>query len=121
MSYYDVKDAELAEAGKNKIEWAAQTMPVLRQIKERFAKEKPLQGRNIACCLHVTTETAYLMQTLKAGGAQVALAASNPLSTQDEVAASLAIHDKIPVFAIKGEDEKTYYRHISALWKPPLT
>ena len=115
MSYYDVKDAGLAEAGKNKIEWAAQTMPVLRQIKERFAKEKPLQGRNIACCLHVTTETAYLMQTLKAGGAQVALAASNPLSTQDEVAASLAIHDKIPVFAIKGEDEKTYYRHISAL------
>lgn len=115
MSYYDVKDAGLAEAGKNKIEWAAQTMPVLRQIKERFAKEQPLKGRNIACCLHVTTETAYLMQALKAGGAQVALCASNPLSTQDEVAASLAINDKIPVFAIKGEDEKTYYRHINAL------
>lgn len=114
MSYYDVKDTGLAEQGKNRIEWAAQTMPVLRQIKERFEKEKPLQGKTLAACLHVTSETAYLMQTLKAGGAQVALCASNPLSTQDDVAASLAINDKIPVFAIKGEDDQTYYRHIRA-------
>ncbi|MBI4125257.1 MAG: adenosylhomocysteinase [Deltaproteobacteria bacterium] len=114
MSYYDVKDTKLAEAGKNRIEWAAQTMPVLRKIKERFEKEKPLAGKTLAACLHVTSETATLMQTLKAGGAQVCLCASNPLSTQDDVAASLAIHDKISVFAIKGEDDKTYYRHIHA-------
>lgn len=114
MSYYDIKDPSLAEAGKKRIEWAAQTMPVLRQIQARFAKEQPLKNIKMAACLHVTSETAYLMQTLKAGGAQVTLCASNPLSTQDDVAASLAIHDKISVFAIKGEDEKTYYRHIFA-------
>lgn len=123
MSYYDIKDAKLAESGKNRIEWAAQTMPVLRIIQERFAKEKPLAGKTLAACLHVTTETAFLIKTLKAGGATVTLCASNPLSTQDDVAASLAIHDQIPVFAIKGEDEKTYYRHIHACLelKPQIT
>lgn len=123
MATYDIKDAGLADAGKLKIEWAAQTMPVLTQIKSRFAKEKPLQGVRIGACLHVTTETAYLMQTLKAGGAEVAICASNPLSTQDEVAASLAVHDKISVFAIKGEDNNTYYRHIEQCveTKPQLT
>lgn len=114
MSTYDIKDPKLADAGKSRVEWAAQTMPVLRKIKARFEKEKPLAGKTLAACLHVTTETAYLMQTLKAGGANVSLCASNPLSTQDDVAATLAIHDQIPVFAIKGEDEKTYYRHIHA-------
>ncbi len=109
---FDVKDLSLAERGKKRIEWASQAMPVLRSIKERFEKEKPLKGINISACLHVTTETAYLMQTLKAGGALVSLCASNPLSTQDDVAASLVVHDEIPVFAIKGEDRETYYRHI---------
>lgn len=120
MSYYDIKNPALADEGKSRIEWASQTMPVLRQIRERFEKEKPLKGIRLAACLHVTTETAYLMQALKAGGASLALCASNPLSTQDDVAAALAIHDKIPVFAIKGEDDKTYYRHIfSALETAP--
>ena len=123
MSKYDIKDATLAEAGRLKIEWAAQTMPVLSQIKQRFAKEKPLQGVRVGACLHVTTETAYLMQTLKAGGAEVTLCASNPLSTQDEVAASLAVNDSLAVFAIKGEDNKTYYRHIEQCLesKPQIT
>ena len=114
MAHYDIKNPALAEDGKNRIEWAAQTMPVLTQIKERFEKEKPLKNLKVAACLHVTTETAYLMKTLKAGGADIVLCASNPLSTQDEVAASLAINDNIPVFAIKGEDDQTYYRHIMA-------
>ena len=109
---YDIKDATLAKEGLLRIEWANQSMPVLNNIKKRFAKEKPLKGKRIAACLHVTTETASLMQTLKAGGAKVILCASNPLSTQDDVAASLVKHDKIPVFAIKGEDHKTYYHHI---------
>src|SRR5271156_2394560 len=109
---YDVKNLALAEAGKLKIEWAEREMPVLRLIKERFTKEKPLTGVNIAACLHVTAETANLMLTLKAGGAKVALCASNPLSTQDEVAASLVKHAGIPTYAIKGEDRKTYYNHI---------
>ena len=95
-----------------RIEWANQSMPVLNNIKKRFAKEKPLKGIRFAACLHVTTETASLMQTLKAGGAKITLCASNPLSTQDDVAASLVKHDKISVFAIKGEDNKTYYKHI---------
>lgn len=111
---FDIKDRGLAEKGKLRIEWAAQSMPVVRSIQKRFAEEKPLQGLKVAACLHVTTETATLVQALKAGGAEVRLCASNPLSTQDDVAASLSIHDEIPVFAIKGEDKETYYRHIHA-------
>jgi len=111
---YDIKDIKLAKEGLLRIEWADQSMPVLNNISKRFAKEKPLKGIRIAACLHVTTETASLMQSLKAGGARVALCASNPLSTQDDVAASLVKHDKIPVFAIKGEDNKTYYKHINS-------
>jgi adenosylhomocysteinase len=112
---YDVKNVQLAKDGQLRIEWAAQSMPVLNRIRQRFAKEKPLAGFKLAACLHVTTETAALMQTLKAGGASVALCASNPLSTQDDVAASLVKHDRIPVFAIKGENHKTYYTHINAV------
>src|SRR5512137_384879 len=111
---FDIKDKGLAEKGRLRIEWAAQSMPVLRSIMERFAVEKPLKGIRLAACLHVTTETATLAQTLKAGGAEVYVCASNPLSTQDDVAASLVVHDEIPVFAIKGEDKDTYYRHIHA-------
>jgi adenosylhomocysteinase len=111
---YDIKDVKLAKEGLLRIEWANQSMPVLNNIGKRFAKQKPLKGIRIAACLHVTTETASLMQTLKAGGARVALCASNPLSTQDDVAASLVKHNKIPVFAIKGEDHKTYYNHINS-------
>ncbi len=120
---YDIKDIKLAKDGLLRIEWANQSMQVLNNIKNRFAKEKPLKGVSIAACLHVTTETASLMQTLKAGGAKITLCASNPLSTQDDVAASLVKHDKISVFAIKGEDNKTYYKHIhSALdIKPQYT
>ena len=111
----DIKDIELADAGARRIEWAAQSMPVLRRIRERFAEQQPLAGVVVGACLHVTTETAELMRTLKAGGASVYLCASNPLSTQDDVAASLVAHDAIPVFAIKGEDHKTYYSHINAV------
>jgi len=120
---YDVKDAGLAEKGRLRIEWAARSMPVLKQIRERFVKEQPLKGVTLAACLHVTTETASLAATLKAGGADVFLCASNPLSTQDDVAASLAVHDQIPVFAIKGEDTATYYKHIHAVLdaKPHIT
>ena len=120
---YDIKDLSLAHSGKLRIEWAAQNMPVLALIEERFKKERPLEGVRIAACLHVTTETAQLMKTLKAGGAEACLCASNPLSTQDDVAASLVQHDKIPVFAIKGEDNETYYSHIEAVLdtKPQLT
>ena len=112
---YDVKDLKLAKDGKLRIEWAKQSMPVLERIKARFSREKPLKGIRLAACLHVTTETAALMQTLKAGGADLSLCASNPLSTQDDVAASLAKHDKVPVFAITGENNKTYYKHIHAV------
>jgi len=112
---YDVKDIKRAKDGKLRIEWAAQSMPVLNRIRARFAKEKPFKGVRLAACLHVTTETAALMQALKAGGANIALCASNPLSTQDEAAASLVKHDQIPVFAIKGENHKTYYAHINAV------
>jgi len=112
---YDVKDINLAADGALRIEWANQSMPVLNRIRQRFEKEKPLQGIRIAACLHVTTETASLMQTLKAGGAEVFLCASNPLSTQDDAAASLVKNDGIPVFAIKGEDSKTYYKHIRSV------
>jgi adenosylhomocysteinase len=120
---YDVKDLKLAEKGKLRIEWANQSMPVLNIIRKRFEKEKPLKGVRLAACLHVTTETASLMQTLKAGGAEVVICASNPLSTQDDVAASLVKHDKIPTFAIKGEDGKTYYKHIMSVLdiKPQMT
>ena len=111
---YDVKDIKLAEQGKLKIEWAEASMPVLRLIKKRFKREQPLKGMRVTACLHVTTETANLMKTLQAGGAEVRLCASNPLSTQDDVAASLVEHDGIAVFAIKGEDNKTYYRHIQS-------
>ena len=120
---YDVKDLGLAEKGKFRIEWAGMHMPVLALIRERFAREKPLQGMRISACLHVTTETANLMLTLKAGGASVVLCASNPLSTQDDVAACLVKEYGIPVFAIKGEDKETYYRHVhSALdHRPNIT
>jgi adenosylhomocysteinase len=120
---YDIKNIGLAAEGKKKIEWAERSMPVLRQIRERFTKEKPLQGLNIAACLHVTTETANLMRTLKAGGARVTLCASNPLSTQDDNAAALVKHFDIPVYAIHGENNKTYYKHINQALdtKPHLT
>ncbi|MBP1703485.1 MAG: ahcY [Chloroflexi bacterium] len=114
MENYDVKDIKLAEGGRRRIEWAEREMPVLRLIMERFAKERPLQGMRISACLHVTTETANLMNTLHMGGADVVLTASNPLSTQDDVAASLVTHFEIPVYAIKGEDHVTYYKHINA-------
>jgi adenosylhomocysteinase len=104
----------LAEGGRRRIDWANREMPVLKLIRERFVKERPLEGIRIAACLHVTTETANLMQTLHDGGADVVLTASNPLSTQDDVAASLVTHFEIPVFAIKGEDNVTYYKHINA-------
>ncbi len=111
----DIRDQGLAEKGRKRIDWAAGSMPVLTAIKERFGREKPLAGRCIAACLHVTTETAVLMQALKAGGADVHLCASNPLSTQDDVAACLVVHDGIDVNAIHGEDRDTYYRHIHAV------
>lgn len=111
---YDIKDINLAEAGKKRIEWAEGDMPVLALVKERFAKEKPLQGRKMSACLHVTAETANLARTLQAGGADLVLCASNPLSTQDDVSAALVKEYGIPVYAIKGEDEKTYYNHIRA-------
>ena len=111
---YDIKDIGLADRGAGRIEWAEQQMPVLRLVRKQFKKEQPLKGVRVAACLHVTTETASLILTLKAGGAEAALCASNPLSTQDDVAASLVAHHQIPVFAIKGEDQRTYYRHITA-------
>jgi adenosylhomocysteinase len=111
----DVKDLGLAEKGRARVEWADQEMRVLAQIRERFEKEKPLAGVRIGACLHVTTETANLMRTLVAGGAEVALCASNPLSTQDDAAAALCEYEDIDVFAIKGEDNETYYRHINAV------
>ncbi|HSM55944.1 MAG TPA: adenosylhomocysteinase [Candidatus Sulfomarinibacteraceae bacterium] len=111
---YDVKNTDLAPGGRLRIEWAEQEMPVLRGIRERFKKERPLAGVRVSACLHVTTETANLMHTLQTGGADVVLTASNPLSTQDDVAAALVAHYEIPVFAIKGEDNETYYKHIHA-------
>jgi adenosylhomocysteinase len=117
---FDVKDTSLAAEGRLRIQWAAQEMPVLSLIRERFEKEKPLAGVKLSGCLHITTETANLAQTLAAGGADLVLCASNPLSTQDDVAASLVAYDEIPVFAIKGEDNDTYYQHIrSALEHGP--
>ena len=119
----DVKDIALSARGKSRIEWAAKEMPVLRLIRERFAKDKPLEGIRMSGCLHITTETANLASSLKAGGADLVLCASNPLSTQDDVAAALVHEYGIPTFAIKGEDEETYYRHINAVLdhKPQMT
>lgn len=110
----DIADIQLAEKGRMRIEWARQSMPVLLLVKERFGQTQPLKGIRISACLHVTTETANLMDTLKAGGAEVRLCASNPLSTQDDAAASLVKHLGVPVFAIKGEDKETYYRHLES-------
>jgi adenosylhomocysteinase len=123
MKKYDIKDKKLAKKGRLRMEWAGKNMPVVRMIEERFRKEKPLKGVRVGACLHVTTETANLMVALKAGGVQIRLCASNPLSTQDDVAASL-VHDfDIPVFAINGEDHTTYYRHINSVldMKPHVT
>lgn len=119
----DVKDIRLAESGRQHVQWAEMEMPVLRQIRKRFLKEKPLKGLRVSACLHVTSETANLALTLRDGGADLALCASNPLSTQDDVAAYLAGAEKIPTFAIKGEDQKTYYSHITSALenKPNLT
>ncbi len=123
MSNYDIKDINLAEGGVRRIEWAEREMPVLRLIRERFEKEKPLKGVRLSACLHVTTETANLARTLVAGGADLVLTASNPLSTQDDVAAALVNRYEVPTFAIKGEDNATYYKHIAAALdhKPHMT
>ncbi|MEW6263887.1 MAG: adenosylhomocysteinase [Thermodesulfobacteriota bacterium] len=120
---YDVKDMGLAAKGQNRIEWAGQSMPVLHLIRKRFLREKPLKGVRLGLCLHVTTETANLARALKAGGAEVYVCASNPLSTQDDVAAALVKFDKVPTFSIKGEDTQTYYQHINAVLdaKPMIT
>ena len=120
---YDVKDLSLAPRGVLRIEWAEREMPVLRLIRERFARERPLEGVRVGACLHVTTETANLMRTLKAGGAEVALCASNPLSTQDDVAAALVVEYGVPTFAVKGEDRDTYYAHMQAVidTRPQIT
>ncbi len=120
---YDIKDIKLANKGALRIEWARNNMPVLALVAERFKKEKPLKGLKVAACLHVTTETGVLMEVLKAGGANLAVCASNPLSTQDDVASSLVKNLKVPVFAIKGEDTKTYYKHIRSVLatKPDVT
>ena len=119
---YDIKDINLAEQGRKKAEWASKEMPVLKQIKERFLEEKPLKNLKISGCLHVTSETANLALTLKSGGANFSLCASNPLSTQDDIAAYL-VSENIPVFAINGEDKKTYYKHINSVVeeKPNIT
>lgn len=123
MENFDIKDKSLAEGGRRRIKWAEREMPVLRSIHERFVKERPFDGIRMSACLHVTSETANLMKTLQAGGADVVLVASNPLSTQDDVAASLVMHNEIPVHAIKGEDNVTYYKHINAAidHKPHVT
>jgi adenosylhomocysteinase len=123
MSNYHVKELSQAEGGRRRIDWAEREMPVLRLIRERFAKERPLAGVRVSACLHVTAETANLMHTLQLGGADVVLTASNPLSTQDDVAASLVTHYEIPVYAIKGEDHVTYYKHLNAALdhKPQMT
>ena len=114
MENFDIKSLDLAEGGRRRIDWAEREMPVLRTVMERFTRERPFEGIRMSACLHVTTETANLMKTLQAGGADVVLTASNPLSTQDDVAACLVSHYEIPVFAIKGEDHATYYKHINA-------
>ena len=112
---FDIKNADLAPGGRLRIEWADQEMPVLRGIRQQFGESRPFAGLRIGGCMHVTTETANLMATLQSGGADVVLCASNPLSTQDDVAASLVSHFEIPVFAIRGEDNETYFKHIDAV------
>jgi adenosylhomocysteinase len=123
MENFDIKDKTLAEGGRRRIKWAEREMPVIRSIYERFIKERPFEGIRMSACLHVTSETANLMKTLQAGGADVVLVASNPLSTQDDVAASLVMHNEIPVYAIRGEDNVTYYKHINTAidHKPHIT
>jgi len=120
---FDIKDMKLAEKGRLRIQWAAQEMPVLDLIEQQFREERPLDGLRVSACLHVTAETANLMRVLQAGGADVVLTASNPLSTQDDVAAALVAYNEIPVFAIKGEDNETYYQHLQAALdhRPQLT
>ena len=120
---YDIRDINLADQGRLRIEWAGMSAPVLGLIRERFTRKRPLEGLRVSACLHITTETALLLRTLKAGGAEVAACASNPLSTQDDVAAALVADDEIPIFAIKGEDHATYYDHILSALKhgPRLT
>jgi len=120
---FDIKDIDLAEQGRFRIQWAAREMPVLALLEERFRKERPLAGLRLSACLHVTSETANLMRVLQAGGADVVLCASNPLSTQDDVTAALVAHQEMPVYAIKGEDNETYYQHIQAALdhRPHLT
>jgi adenosylhomocysteinase len=120
---YDIKDMGLADKGQERMDWALSEMPVVRGLMERFSRDKPLEGLRIGACLHVTTETANLVRTLKAGGAQVALCASNPLSTQDDVAAALVKHHDIPVFAVKWEDTERYYRHVESViaQRPQIT
>ncbi|MBU2103557.1 adenosylhomocysteinase [Patescibacteria group bacterium] len=112
---YDIKDISLADAGKKRIDWAERDMPALRAVSEKFAKEQPFKGQTVVACMHVTAETANLMRALKKGGASVSLCASNPLSTQDDVAASLVAHDEIPVFAIKGESNEVFFEHLNAI------
>src|SRR5512139_3107479 len=114
MDKFDIMDSSLAEGGRRRLDWAEREMPVLRLIRERFTKERPLKGVRMSACLHVTTETANLAQTLHAGGADLVITASNPLSTQDDVAAALVNIYEIPTFAIKGENNTTYYKHIMA-------
>ena len=123
MDKYDVRDLNLAEGGRRRMDWAVREMPVLSSIEDRFRKERPFEGIRMSACLHVTTETANLMRTLQAGGADIVLTASNPLSTQDDVAAALVSQYEIPVFAIKGEDNVTYYKHLRAALdhKPHIT
>lgn len=120
---FDIADASLADAGLQRINWADSEMPVLASIRERFAKEKPFEGHVVAACMHITTETASLLRALKAGGAEVLACASNPLSTQDDVAASLVKHDQIPIFAVRGENQDTYFVHIDSVLdaKPTIT
>ncbi len=123
MDNYNIKDIKLAEGGRRRMDWAAREMPVLHRLEERFRRERPFEGIRMSCCMHVTTETANLMRALQAGGADVVLTASNPLSTQDDVAAALVAQYEIPVFALKGEDDVTYYKNLRAVLdhKPQIT
>ena len=123
MNNYNIRDLNLAEGGRRRMDWAAREMPVLSSLEERFRKERPFEGIRMSCCMHVTTETGNLLRTLQAGGADIVITASNPLSTQDDVAAALVSHYEIPVFAIKGEDDQTYYKNLHAALdhKPHIT
>jgi len=123
MENYNIRDLNLAEGGRRRMDWAAREMPVLATLEERFRRERPFEGVRMSCCMHVTTETANLMRTMQAGGADIVVTASNPLSTQDDVAAALVAQYEIPVFAIKGEDDATYYKNLRAALdhKPNIT